>query len=312
MGIKLNLGEKILSMVNSGLGILVVLLTNFFKPEWFNYALIFAIILIAVTIIGLAIKIAIQSKKIHNQEEKIQNLENNQRLIEQNLSQKEERIALLERLMNVPFFKKWNLLYTFMWRSAISFLNNPVILFEIHVTRRLVGAGKYKDNKVTYTFSGEIIEKTKSFSFCIAGAGNIVLDKIHFNVIDLTHNQKLEYGILKNSQDSDIKYVEIYFREPKVVGDIFNIELKWEWPKTAFSKSDYFSIPNIYSVSTKRIVLDLYPAVDMRLSTVETYKFGLNDAEPMKIEYLYKNEEGLYRSIIDNPEKNADYITYYE
>lgn len=74
MEIKLSLGEKILSMVNSGLGILVVVLTNLFKPELFSYALIFAIILIGLTIIGLAVKIASQSKKLHAQEEMIQNL----------------------------------------------------------------------------------------------------------------------------------------------------------------------------------------------------------------------------------------------
>lgn len=312
MEIKLSLGEKILSMVNSGLGILVVLLTNLFKPELFDYALIFAIILIGITIIGLAIKIATQSKKLHAQEEMIQNLEENQRIIEQDLAKKDERIALLERLMNVPFFKKWNLLYTFMWRNAISFLNNPVNIFEIHVTRILVGTGKLKDNNVSYIFSGESIGRVKSFKFCIAGAGNIPLEKIHFHVIDLTHNQELEYSVLKNTQDSNIKYVEIHFREALLSGDVFNFELKWQWPKTAFYKSDYFSIPNIYSKGTKRIILDLYPTNDMKLNSVETFKFGLYDSEPQQVDYIYMNKDGFYRSIIDNPEKDADYITYYE
>jgi hypothetical protein len=312
MEIKLSLGEKILSMVNSGLGILVVVLTNLFKPELFSYALIFAIILIGLTIIGLAVKIASQSKKLHAQEEMIQNLEDNQRIIELDLAKKEERIALLERLMNVPFFKKWNLLYTFMWRNAISFLNNPVNLFEIHVTRRLVGTGKLKDNNISYIFSGESVEKTKSFKFCIAGAGNVPLERIQFHVMDLTHHQELEYSILKNSQDSNIKYVEIHFREFLLSGDVFHIELNWQWPKTAFAKSDYFSIPNIYSKITKRIVLDLYPTADMRLTSVETYKFGIFDSEPQQVDHIYINKKGFYQSIIDNPEKDADYITYYE
>lgn len=309
---KLSLGDKILSMVNSGLSIFVILFTNFFIPDLFNYAIIFAIVLVALTIILLAIKITIQSKKIHRQEEKIQTLEENQRIIEQDLAKKNERIALLERLMNVPFFKKWNLLYTFMWRNAISFLNNPINLYEIHVTRRLVGNGKLKDNIVSYIFSGECVEKTKSFKFCIAGAGNVPLEKIQFHVRETTQNQELEYTILKNSHDSNIKYVEVYFRESLLSGETFNIELNWQWPKTAFIKSDYFSIPNIYSKNTKRIILDLYPTTDMKLSSVETYKFGLYDSEPQQIDHIYINKDGFYRSIIADPEKDADYITYYE
>ena len=312
MIMKLSRGDKILSIVNSGLSIFSIMFTNFFKPELFNYALIFAVVLISLTIIVLAVKITTQSKKIHVQENKIKNLEKQQRLFEENLSKKEKQIELLERLMNVPFFKKLNLLYTFMWRNAISFLNNSVILFKIHVTRQLVGTGKIKDNNVSYIFSGECIERIISFKFCIAGAGYVPLDKIHFHVIDLTKNLKLDYNVLRNTHDSEIKYVEIFFREPLLKGDFFNIELKWQWPKTAFVKSDYFSIPNIYSKTTKRIILDLYPTEDMKLSSVETYKFGLNDAEPKLIEHLYINNDGFYRSTIDNPEINADYITYYE
>ena len=312
MVMKLSLGDKILSMVNSGLSIFAILFTNFFIPDLFNYAIIFAIVLIALTIILLAIKIATQSRKIHRQEEKIQTLEENQRIIEQDLAKKDERIALLERLMNVPFFKKWNLLYTFMWRNAISLLNNPINLYEIHVTRRLVGNGKLKDNIVSYIFSGECAEKTKSFKFCIAGAGNVPLEKIQFHVKETTQNQDLEYTILKNSHDSNIKYVEIYFKESLLSGETFNIELNWQWPKTAFIKSDYFSIPNIYSKNTKRIILDLYPTTDMKLSSVETYKFGLYDSEPQQIDHIYLNKDGFYRSIIADPEKDADYITYYE
>lgn len=312
MSIKLNQGEKILSMTNSGLSIIAILLTNSFWPEMLHYAIIFAIALIAITIVVLAIKIASQSSKIHIQEGQIQSLEDSKRLIEQDLALKEEQIALLEKLMNVPFFKKWNLLYTFMWRNAISFLSNSVNLFEVHVTRKLQGTGRLKDNNVSYCFSGEVITRTKAFRFCLAGLGNVPLEKIQFFVKDLTLDQKLEYSVLKNSQDSDIKYVEIYFRDQKNEGDVFNLEFCWKWPKTAYINSGYFSIPNIYSISTKRIIIDLYPTEDMKLSTVETYKFGINDAEPEKIEHIYMNKEGFYRSIIDNPEKNADYITYYE
>ena len=93
--------------------------------------------------------------------------------------------------------------------------------------------------------------------------------------------------------------------------DGFKIELSWQWPKTAVAKSDYFSIPNIYSITTNRIILDLFPTPDMNLSSVETYKFGLSDIDPVLIELVYKNGDGFYRSVIDNPEKDADYITYY-
>ena len=312
MKLEISNGDKILSMVNSGLSILVILFSNVFKPEWFNYSVIFAVALIGITVVALTIKILVQSKRISNQSKQIQELETQQELIKKDLEQKEARIALLEKLMNVPFFKKWNLLYTFMWRNAISLLSNQVSLFEIHVSRHLTGTGKLKDNHVSYIFSGECLDSVKSFRFCIAGAGNIPLEKINFQVVDLTTEKPLEYGILNNSQDANIKYVEIYFRGEMLKGDIFKIELSWQWPKTAFIKSDYFSIPNIYSSETKRLILDLYPTTDMNLTTVETYKFGLSDKDPVKINHIYKNEEGFYHTIIDNPEKDADYITYYE
>lgn len=310
--VKLTHGDKILSIVNSGLSIITLFLTNFFKPEYFNYALIFSIVLISLTIIALFTKIFIQSRRIQNQAEKIEILENNQQIITQDLKNKEERISQLEQLLNVPFFQKWNLLYTFMWRNAISFLNNPVNLFEVHVIRKLEGKGRLKDNNVSYSFLGECVESIKSFRFCLAGMDNIELERIQFKVTDITLNKTLDYSILKNSKDSNIKYVEIFFREQKNQRDIFKIKIEWRWPKTAFSKTDYFSIPNIYSLMTKRIILDLYPTNDMNLSLVDIYKFGFRDEQPKKIEHLYINEEGFYRSIIDNPEKDSDYITYYE
>ena len=312
MGMNIDKGDKILSIISSGLNIILVVGTIIFKPEWINYALFIAVILIALTIIFLSIKIAIQSKKIKIQNDKILDLENNRCFINQELAKKEERISQLEQLMNVPFFQKWNLLYTFMWRNAIPFLKNPVYLDKIHVIRKLVGTGRIKDNIVSYKFSGESAGEIKSFLFCIAGAGNIPLKKIQFHVKDLTTNLDLEYSALKKTQDSNIKFIEIYFRDLLHTGNRFEIEISWKWPKTAFVESDYFSLPNIYSIKTKHIVIDLFPTEDMNLESVETYKFGLNDIEPKKIDHLYKNKDGFYRSIIDNPDKNADYITYYE
>ena len=129
--------------------------------------------------------------------------------------------------------------------------------------------------------------------------------------MDLLLNQELEYSVLRYTQDLNIKYLEIFFRKQMSPKDGFKIELSWQWPKTAVAKSDYFSIPNIYSITTNRIILDLFPTPDMNLSSVETYKFGLSDIDPVLIEHVYKNGDGFYRSVIDNPEKDADYITYY-
>ena len=304
--------DKILSIANSLLGILVVLFTHLFKSEWFNYSVILAIAIVAITIIILALRVRKQSLKIDNQAGQLQELRDQQEAIKKDLELKEERIALLEKLMNVPFFKKWNLIYTFMWRNAISLLSNPVVFYEIHVSRRLHGTGKIKDNHVTYAFLGECLDSINSFHFCVAGLGNIPLEKIGFKVMDMTTNTPLGFAMLKNSKDSDIKYVEVYFRKELQKKDIFNLEFSWQWPKTAYNKSGYFSIPNIYSESTKRLILDLYPTQDMSLSTVETYKFGIDDMEPSKINHLYMNDAGYYHAVIDNPEKDADYITYYE
>lgn len=311
MGYKLSQGDKILSIVNSGLSISLLVYTYLLKPEYLSVAIIFAIVLVAITIIVLAIRIASQAKRIRVQAEKISNLEDSNRIIKEDLTKTEKECAELKKLLNVPFLDKWPLLYTFMWRNSIPILNNPVKLFEIHVTRRLIGSSKTKDNQVTYLFSGECVKQTSYFRFCMVGASVVPLKKIQFHIMDLTLNQELEYRVLRNTQDSNIKYVEIYFKKPILPKDVFKIELSWTWPKTAFAESDYFSIPNIYSKTTKRLILDLYPTPDMNLSCVETYKFGLCDAEPILVEHLYKNKEGFYRSIIVNPENNADYITYY-
>lgn len=304
--------EKVLSIANSLLSILVIVFTQIFKSEWFDYSVILAIAIVAITIIILIIRVRKQSQTIEYQTGQIQELRDQQEAIKKDLELKEERIALLKKLMNVPFFKKWNLIYTFMWRNAISILSNPVTFYEIQVSRHLHGTGKIKDNHVTYVFWGECLDSIKSFHFCIAGLGNVPLEKIGFKVMDMTTNTPLNYDLLKNSKDLDIKYVEVYFRKELQKNDIFKLDFSWQWPKTAYNKSGYFSIPNIYSESTKRLILDLYPTQDMNLSTVETYKFGIDDMEPSKINHLYMNDAGYYHAVIDNPEKDADYITYYE
>ena len=303
--------DKILSIINSGLGILVILFSALFKPEYLNFALIVAFILIAITIIALSIKVYFQSKRISKQSKRLQELEDTQKSIQNELQTKEQRIAQLEHLINVPFFKKWNLLYTFMWRNAIPYLSNDIEFYEAFVTRKLVGPGRLKDNHVKYVFWGECQSKLRTFHFCVAGADNIPLEKISFKAFDLFMSKELEYRVIKNTPDSNFKYVDIYFREEKSIGDVIKLELSWEWPKTAFSKSDYFSFPNIFSHGTRRIILELYPTDNMQLSSVDTYKFGLPDKDPVFLEHTYKNSDGYFRTIINNPEQNADYITYY-
>ena len=308
----LNKWEKILSIAGSLFVILSSASTFVFKPEWFEPSVIIAIAFLSIVCCYLVIRLFIQARKIKHQSSQINELSKQREAIRAELDNKEARIALLEKLMNVPFFKKWNLIYTFMWRNSLSILSNPVNLFEIHVSRRLKGTGQLKDNNLSYIFSGECLERMSSFRFCIAGLGSIPLKKINFKVIDHTWDNSLEFGVAKNSEDSDIKFAEIYFRNELQKGDVFKIELTWQWPKTAYCKSDYFSLANIYSISTKRLVLDLYPTEDMKLSTVETYKFGISDKEPVRVNHIYMNDAGYYHTIIDNPEKDADYITYYE
>lgn len=312
MRLRITTGDKILSMINSGLSICVILFTKIFNPENINNAFIIAFVLIAITICYLAIKVATQSVKIHNQEKAILNLEEERRAIEDELAEKENRIKLLEQSMGVPFFKKWHLFYSFIWRNAISFLHNPVYLFEIHVVRRLSGKGKCKDNNVSYQFSGKSVEELRSFKFCLAGAGNIPLEQIHFSVKDMILNTALDFDTINNTQDSNVKYVEAFFRRPLGVGEVFRIEFNWQWPKTAYINAGYFSIPNIYSDYTERIILDFYPTEDMTLKKVETYKYGLNDKGPKEIEHIYADDNGQYHSVIEKPEKDSDFITYYE
>ena len=117
---------------------------------------------------------------------------------------------------------------------------------------------------------------------------------------------------MPNTIDNDIKLIEIYFKTRKDTGDLFSLEISWKWPKTAYTDSDYFSFPNIYSNITDKITIELIPAPDMAIKYVETYKFAMDDSEPTLIDHIYDNGNGVYISEIINPVQNADYITYYE
>ena len=309
MEFKLNKWEKILSIIASAL-IIISTILSFVIPKY-SRILIIGIIIFGSLFLLLLIVVIIQSREINIQSRQITELKDKNRNIKTTLQSKNQRIVQLEQLINVPFFKKWHLLYTFMWRNAMPFLSNDIDMYEVSVIRKLTGKGRIKDNHISYVFYGECISNTKTFHFCVAGANNVALNRISFKARDVSSSTELEYKIINNTHDSIFKFIEIYFKREMTAGEMIRLEISWDWPKTAFGRTDYFSFPNIFSRCTKRIVLELFPTDDMHLSSVEIYKFGLSDKEPTLIEHTY-NDNGCYRTIIDHPEQNADYITYYE
>lgn len=298
MGFQLSNTDKILSIVNSSIGIGSSTCAYIFQPKYFNFIVIVSITIMVITCIIILFRVYKQKVDIDTLKIKIK--------------EQDEHIALLEKLMNVPFFKKWNLIYTFLWRSAKDRLKNNVILSEIYISRTLSGKGKIKDNNLIYRFTGELLDNTKLFRICIAGADNeLTLDDINFRVRDIRRNELLSAQIEYSRRDNIVKDIVVFFKEEKKRGDFFELEFSWTWPRTAFLKSDYFSIPNIYSVDTKKIIMDFIPTDDMHLKKVEIWKFGLDDNEPEFISIVYPSDKG-YHYVVDNPELSADYITYYE
>ena len=306
MEIKLNNTDKTLSILNSVVGIGSSTYAYIWKPEYFNIVAIIAISIIALTILRIIYAIYRQKHdinvltlRLNSQDEKIKN--------------QDEHIALLEKLMNVPFFKKWNLIYTFLWRSSKNHLKNNVSILETYISRSLSGNGKIKDNNLIYKFTGEFLDRSSVFKICIGGADHdLTLENIQFTAIDIRRGEVLLAQIDQNRRDNIVKDIIIFLKEEKKKGDLFEFEFRWKWPKTAFIKSDYFSFPNIYSTVNNKIILDLKPTNDMNLKKVEIWKFGINDDTPELISRVYPSCDNLYHYVIDNPEEDADYITYYE
>nr|WP_195461825.1 hypothetical protein [Alistipes sp. D31t1_170403_E11] len=297
--------DKILSIFNSALGIGSTTFVYIWKPEYFNFVLIAAISLIVLTILRITY-VNYKQKRINNELTVRINYQ------DEKIKKQNEHIALLEKLINVPFFKKWNLIYTFLWRSSKDSLKNNVSILETHISRTLSGKGKIKDNNLVYRFTGEFLDKSKVFKICIAGIDHdLTLEDIEFTALDIRTNEVLFAQIEQNRRDNIVKDIVIFFKEEKKQGSLFEIELKWKWPKTAFSKSDYFSFPNIYAINNKKILMDFKPADDMKLKKVEIWKYGIDDGEPEFVSHVYP-QDGIYNYEIVNPEMNADYILYYE
>ena len=306
MKIKLNTTDKTLSILNSIIGIGSSTFAYIWRPEYFQIVLIIAISLIVLTILRLIYSIY---KHTHDINELTQRIN----IQDEKIKKQDEHIVLLEKLMNVPFFKKWNLIYTFLWRSSKNHLKNNVAILETYISRTLSGTGKIKDNNIIYIFTGEFLEDSRVFKICIAGADhNLSLENIDFTVIDVRHNEVLFAQIEQNRRDNIVKDIIVYFKNEYKKGDLFEFEFKWKWPKTAFVKSDYFSFPNIYSIENKKIIMDFIPTGDMKLKNVELWKFGIDDSAPKLISPIYPTQDGIYHYTVEKPEKDSDYIIYYE
>ena len=320
--VRLSITDGILTLLNSLISVGGIVITYITSSRFFYMAIVLATVLIVVTLIYLIVKMRRQKKRIIDLTDKdceksklIADLTAKDEIKAEQIAELQEKtkqISMMERLMNIPRFKKQRLYYTNIWRNSIPLLNNQVELSIIHVIRKVVGEGKdlWRDNQATYIFEGKSLCSLQKFTFSIAGREEVSVLDINLKIIDLTDNTDLHYRLFDSDEDN-IKFLEINFREIKHQGDHFKIQITWRWPKTVHLEYGYFSIPNIYSVSTGKLILEFVPSNEMNVN-VDIYKYGLNDTEPQHVTHVYENADKKYIAVIDNPEKNADYITYYE
>lgn len=278
------------------------------RHHLFYLPIIVGMTVIMLTIIYLIIRLRHQKKSITD-------LTARDELKTEQISKLQEeicQISMFMRMSDIITFGKQRLYYTNIWRKSISKLKNQVHLSEIHVTRRVVGEGEglWRDNQATYIFEGKSLCTLQEFTFSIAGREEVSINDINMKIIDLIDNTEL-YFMLFDTDDDNIKFLKIYFRETKQQGDHFKIQVSWRWPKTAHLKYGYFSIPNIYSISTDKLVLEFIPSDEMNIK-VNIFKYGLNDTKPHFIKHAYPDKDKNYIITIEKPEMDADYITSYE
>lgn len=320
-GNKLGVTDKVFSIMANVITIIASTIAYITSSPYLNLIIIMAIMIMVVTLIYLIVKTSRQKKLIADlttrddiKSKQIADLTAKDEITKEQISELQERteqIPMMERLMNIPRFKKQRLYYTNIWRNSISQLKNQVNLSQIRVIRRVVGEGSglWRDNNATYIFEGRCLCDLDKFTFSIAGREEVSISDINLKIIDL-EGKNMDYRLF-DSDDDNIKFLEIYFRKTKYQGDHFKIQITWIWPETVHLEYGYFSIPNIYSVSTSKLILEFIPSDEMNVN-VDTYKYGLNDTEPQHVAHVYADDDKKFISIIENPEMNADYITYYE
>ena len=227
-----------------------------------------------------------------------------------------KEMSTINQCQAVPYFKSWYLMYTLLWRKHRNLLHNNVIFDEIHIKRYLHGGDeKHKDNTATYRFKGKYKGNASCFLFCIGGldGNDITLEKVNFHAYDKRTDQELPVSLDDNIPDGMTKFVRVSYIGEKLQGDYFDLELSWTWPKTMYANADYFVFPNCYGNQTKKLTLEFSRSEDMNLKFVGTYKLGLKDENPVFIKQLNGVDSDMtYIHEIDNPEQDADYITYYD
>lgn len=234
------------------------------------------------------------------------------------ISEQNARIVHLEEDNNMPYFKDWYLVYTYMWRKKRDWLHNKIIIDELIISRKLHGIGDLKNNSATYTFKGTYQGSSDYFSFCIAGLleGSTKFKDINFTAFDAITREPLYVILSPDTFDGNMKYIQIFFRQTKVPGDYIEIILSWDWPRTTHAKSDYFVVPNVYGIETKKIVTEFVPTSDMHITSVEAYIYNEDCAKlkkpPQLIADIYADCNNHYNYTFDNLEQNADYIISFE
>nr|WP_321484986.1 hypothetical protein [uncultured Draconibacterium sp.] len=224
------------------------------------------------------------------------------------------RVGILEKTQRVPFFKKWPLIYSHLWKSGEVTPNNQIDLVNLELKVKIRDGNKFRDALCSYRFVGKHTKESWNIKIVIGGDGIIDYSQLKFSAVDNLRNMTLRARISDKGRNTTVKDIIISFDTLKKENEYFDLTLEWEWPKMLFFSSDYIALPNIFSDRTQNLRIMLQKSNEMNLRVVEAYKYGISDDKPTFLRAVYPSNlnKDLYIFELMNPEKDADYLLYYE
>lgn len=224
------------------------------------------------------------------------------------------RVGILEKTQRVPFFKKWPLIYSHLWKSGDVIPDNPIELSNLELKVEIKDGNKLRDAKVSFHFVGKFTNECWNLNIVIGGDEMVNFEHLNFTTTDNLRKRKLKTRIADKGRDSTVKDIIISFDSIKNKDDYFDLYLEWSWPRMMFYKSDYISLPNIFSQKTDYLRLVFEKKDEMDLKIVEAYRYDVADDKPIFLRSVYASTENKNLFIFEqvNPIKNTDYLLYYE
>lgn len=224
------------------------------------------------------------------------------------------RVKDVELTSKVATFKKWELVFSHLWYSNLNVNpENDVDLSLFEVINEFNGKNRIRDSIVTFNFKGRFNSPAQNFKIIFGNAEYTEFEKINFSAYDNITKTILNSRILpdEKGRDTRIKDVIISLKQETRRGDILDISINFIWPNGADIKSDYFCLSNIYSKKTDNIRFILKKPKGKTFSLVEVYKYNIDNETPIYVCDI-EEQNGSYIFESNNPEKDTDYLMYYE